>query len=89
MGSLMLLFAGFGWAKPVPVNPYALSRRSPAALMWVSLAGPLSNLGCGHRSAASPVCSGASKRSPKQLAAISTDVYPGVRLHQLVLMLFN
>jgi len=44
MGSLLLLVAGFGWAKPVPVNPYALSRRSSAALMWVSLAGPLSNL---------------------------------------------
>jgi len=44
MGSLMLLFAGFGWAKPVPVNPYVLERRSSAALMWVSLAGPFSNL---------------------------------------------
>lgn len=44
MGSLMLVFVGFGWAKPVPVNPYALSRRSSAALMWVSLAGPASNL---------------------------------------------
>jgi Zn-dependent protease len=44
MGSLMLIVAGFGWAKPVPVNPYALQRRSPAALMWVSLAGPMSNL---------------------------------------------
>ena len=43
MGSMLLLFAGFGWAKPVPVNPYALERRSPSALMWVSLAGPLSN----------------------------------------------
>lgn len=43
MGSLVLLFAGFGWAKPVPVNPYLLERRSSAALMWVSLAGPLSN----------------------------------------------
>lgn len=43
MGSLMLVFAGIGWAKPVPVDPYALRRRSPAALMWVSLAGPLSN----------------------------------------------
>ena len=43
-GSLMLLFAGFGWAKPVPVNPYTLRRRSPSAMMWVSLAGPLSNL---------------------------------------------
>ncbi|MBE0411800.1 MAG: site-2 protease family protein, partial [Anaerolineales bacterium] len=43
IGSLMLLLVGFGWAKPVPVNPYALGRRSSAALMWVSLAGPLSN----------------------------------------------
>lgn len=43
VGSLMLIFAGIGWAKPVPVDPYALRRRSPAALMWVSLAGPLSN----------------------------------------------
>lgn len=43
MGSLMLIVAGFGWAKPVPVNPYTLRRRAPSALMWVSLAGPLSN----------------------------------------------
>jgi len=44
LGSLMLIVAGFGWAKPVQVNPYVLQRRSPAALMWVSLAGPASNL---------------------------------------------
>ena len=44
IGSLLLLVAGFGWAKPVPVNPYALQKRSPSALMWVSLAGPMSNL---------------------------------------------
>lgn len=43
-GSLMLLMAGFGWAKPVPVNTYALLRRSPAGLMWTALAGPLANL---------------------------------------------
>lgn len=43
LGSLMMLVAGFGWAKPVPVNPYALERRSSAALMLVSLAGPISN----------------------------------------------
>lgn len=44
MGSLLLLVAGFGWARPVPINPYALQRRSRSAVMWVSLAGPLSNL---------------------------------------------
>jgi Zn-dependent protease len=44
IGTLMLLVAGFGWAKPVPINPYVLRRRSPSAVMWVSAAGPLSNL---------------------------------------------
>ncbi len=43
LGSILLLIGGFGWAKPVPVNPYQLGKRSPAAMMWVSLAGPLSN----------------------------------------------
>ncbi|MFA6253440.1 MAG: site-2 protease family protein [Patescibacteria group bacterium] len=41
-GTLMLLVAGFGWGKPVPVNPYNLKyRRWGEAL--VSLAGPISN----------------------------------------------
>jgi Zn-dependent protease len=44
LGSLMLLIAGFGWAKPVPVNPYALQRRTPAGMMIVAAAGPFSNL---------------------------------------------
>jgi Zn-dependent protease len=44
LGSLMLLVFGFGWARPVPVNPYALTRRTPAGLMLVSIAGPFSNL---------------------------------------------
>lgn len=43
IGSLMLVLGGFGWAKPVPVNPYNLNRRSPAGMMWVALAGPASN----------------------------------------------
>jgi Zn-dependent protease len=45
IGSLMLLLAGFGWARPVPVNTYALQRRTPAGMMIVAAAGPLSNLG--------------------------------------------
>jgi len=34
---------GFGWAKPVPYNPYNLKdqRKGPA---WVAIAGPLSNI---------------------------------------------
>lgn len=44
LGSLLLIVAGFGWAKPVPINPYTLERRTPAGTMLVSAAGPFSNL---------------------------------------------
>lgn len=44
-GSLLLVITGFGWAKPVPINPYALRSKTPAGTMLVSAAGPLSNLG--------------------------------------------
>ncbi|MFN2273246.1 MAG: site-2 protease family protein [Anaerolineales bacterium] len=44
LGSLMLVLVGFGWARPVVVNPYQLQRRSPAAMMLVAVAGPFSNL---------------------------------------------
>ena len=42
MGLLMLIFGGFGWAKPVPVNPYNLHPRKWGDIA-VSLAGPMSN----------------------------------------------
>ena len=45
LGSILLVVAGFGWAKPVPVNPYALQRRTPAGMMIVAAVGPLSNVG--------------------------------------------
>ena len=44
MGTLLLIFAGFGWAKPVPINPYRLRQKNKAGVMLVSLAGPVSNL---------------------------------------------
>ena len=44
MGTITLLFAGFGWAKPVPVDPYALRRKTSAGMMLVSIAGPATNL---------------------------------------------
>ena len=43
-GSVIFLVSYFGWAKPVPVNPYVLKRQSRYAYLLVSLAGPLSNL---------------------------------------------
>lgn len=42
IGALMFLFVGFGWAKPVPVNPYAFKRYARDTSL-VSLAGPVSN----------------------------------------------
>ena len=43
MGSLMILFVGFGWAKPVPVDSRNL-RNPRKDIMKVAAAGPLSNL---------------------------------------------
>jgi len=43
LGFAMLLFIGFGWAKPVPVNIYNL-RNVRVSSALVSLAGPVSNL---------------------------------------------
>jgi len=40
-GTLLLLLAGFGFARPVPINPANLGRWGT---LWVSAAGPLSNL---------------------------------------------
>jgi len=44
IGLLMLFFAGFGWAKPVPVNPYNLQVNIKQGMLLVALAGPATNL---------------------------------------------
>lgn len=41
LGALVFLIVGFGWAKPVPINPYRLSRRE---ILLVALAGPVTNI---------------------------------------------
>ncbi|HLY35624.1 MAG TPA: site-2 protease family protein [Candidatus Limnocylindria bacterium] len=43
LGALFLVLVGFGWGKPVPVNPSAL-RPGRQGLSWVSAAGPVANL---------------------------------------------
>jgi Zn-dependent protease len=43
IGAAMLLLAGFGWAKPVMVNPGAL-RGGRRAMATVAIAGPIANL---------------------------------------------
>ncbi len=46
MGLFVMVLSGFrfGWAKPVPVNPFNL-RNPRKADFWISFAGPLSNIG--------------------------------------------
>jgi Zn-dependent protease len=39
----MIFIVHFGWAKPVPVNPYNL-RNPKHDMLWISAAGPLSNM---------------------------------------------
>ncbi len=42
-GAVMILICGFGYAKPVPINPYNF-RNAKRGMALSSLAGPLSNL---------------------------------------------
>jgi Zn-dependent protease len=44
IGTIMVLLVGFGWAKPVPVNPYNLRYGPVTGMALVSASGPLSNL---------------------------------------------
>lgn len=43
IGALMILFVGFGWAKPVPVDPRNF-KNPKAGMAITALAGPVSNL---------------------------------------------
>jgi len=43
LGTIMILISGFGWAKPVPINPMYYNDRKKGSMI-VSLAGPLSNI---------------------------------------------
>ncbi len=43
IGTIMMFIAGFGWARPVPVNP--LNFKDPnKGMMLVAIAGPISNI---------------------------------------------
>lgn len=44
MGTIMLLVSGFGWAKPVMVNPLNLRGNARTSMAIVAAAGPISNL---------------------------------------------
>lgn len=76
-GSLM-----FGWAKPVPYNPYNL-RNGRLSEMWVAFAGPLSNLTLA-------VLAGLVLRSYVSLLPVATvTILINIVLINLVLAIFN
>ena len=43
-GTMLMLLAGFGWGKPVPVNAHALKNGARTGMAMVAAAGPASNL---------------------------------------------
>jgi len=43
LGTIFLLLAGFGWGKPVPINPFNLPNPQRSQAL-ISLAGPLANI---------------------------------------------
>ncbi len=45
IGAICLFLFGFGWARPVPINPnnFAYGKQK-SGMVWTSLAGPISNL---------------------------------------------
>lgn len=51
LGTLLLILAKFGWAKPVPVNPFYFRMDRQKGMMLVAVAGPLMNLIIGYLSA--------------------------------------
>ena len=95
IGTLMLFMVGFGWAKPVPVNPY-LMRPPRLGNIMVSLAGPLSNLAlaiiCGCLLKILIVSTGISIediKNPKTLAGILGAVLLITMFINIMLCVFN
>ncbi len=43
LGTIMIFIVHFGWAKPVPINPYKL-KNPKKDMLWISASGPLANM---------------------------------------------
>ncbi len=92
---LLLYFSNtgflFGWAKPVPVNPYYL-RNPKEDMMWVALAGPGANMltafGCGMILRMMNLLSGNLQTGSSLLGLFVTMVLYGMIIN-LVLACFN
>ena len=78
VGTLALLLVGFGWARPVPVNPFNLHPRRLGDMM-VSLAGPATNL----------VLAFAAGGALRLLLEFDVSISPVVKTMLLMTMLIN
>ena len=84
IGALMMLFVGFGWAKPVPVNPrYFKYPRKGMAL--TSLAGPASNIILAVLSAFLSICT--YKLSLSMMESLQTNRFVFLFFQYLLLFL--
>lgn len=81
MGFLCLLLAGFGWAKPVPVNPHFF-RKPRRGMMWSSAAGPLANL------LSAAVCAGIFRMLDGQ-SGLGAQLLAAAIFYNVALGLFN
>jgi Zn-dependent protease len=88
VGSLMLLVAGFGWGKPVPVNPYRLRGDVRTSHALVSVAGPFSNFVLAMV-AAIPFRMGWLVALPTSISTGVGDILVNFMLINLTLAVFN
>jgi Zn-dependent protease len=87
LGILLITFTGYGYGKPVPVNPNNF-QNPIQGLMYVSLAGPVSNL---LQAAVCAILFLVFKQLPPQEGLLTTIVYalPTIGFINLGLMIFN
>ena len=89
-GCILLIFAGFGWAKPVRVDARAVTRKTKAGMMLVAAAGPCANLilailgAALLRSGAVPRTSFLPNWMPRPMTFLSEFIWINLRL-----MVFN
>jgi len=74
LGTIMIFIVHFGWAKPVPVNPYRL-RNPKKDMLWISAAGPLANMALALMSGISLRIIFAIVRAPDQHSIIGVFIF--------------
>lgn len=82
VGFGLLILAGFGWAKPVPVNPHNLRGDKRTGMMLVALAGPATNVGLAL--AATVLLGAAASTAPSLAPFLAATI-----LVNLILAFFN